>query len=483
MCATLHSRTHPKQRDAPPVEGDYPATTEPNVNLEQKLEQLKRAAQKPERDRDLEGQLENLRRREQPAKTLPAGLMPHGIEEYVQGRVQQHSFGEFFIAEQALPFGRPYGTVRVGDMAAADLAALNLFLTGSSLPDASRVVYLDTETTGLAGGAGTCAFLIGIGTVEGMQFVVRQFFLREYTEEKAMLAALAEALAGRDALVTFNGKTFDVPLLETRYTLARLRAPFQRLLHLDLLHPARKLWKLRLESCQLTNLERHVLGIERDGDVPGSEIPEIYFDYLRSGDARGLQPVFFHNALDVISMAALAVEMARSLRAAQQEDSAARPACQPRLAPLAALDLFSLSRIFERAGATDVSVAICRKALAAGLPEIIEPEAMWRLAAQHKRRKEFGAAVEIWRNLSLGPGAYAVAACRELAVHFEHRLRDVQAALECAEAALRLLQSSPEPDVQPLGRSVKHFIHRKTRLERKLTKAGGASTMACAPWA
>ncbi|HLI30171.1 MAG TPA: ribonuclease H-like domain-containing protein, partial [Terriglobia bacterium] len=389
------------------------------MNLEEKLRHLKRAAQKNPRDRDLEAQLEYLRRLEQPAKKLPAQRAPHQIEEYVEGRVQQHAFGEFFVAEQSLPFGRPYGTVRIGDVAAADLAALNLFLEGQSLPEASRLVYLDTETTGLVGDAGTCAFLIGIGTVEGAQFVVRQFFLREYTEEKAVLAALAEALDGRDGLVTFNGKAFDVPLLETRYTLARLCSPFSRLLHLDLLHPARRLWKLRVENCQLTNLERHVLGIEREGDVPGSEIPAIYFDYLRTGDARGLQPVFFHNALDIISTAALAVEMAHTLRAAQGE----APAASQQSRTEAGLDLFSLSRIFERAGATDVSLATCRKALAAGLPEPLEPRALWHLAVQHKRRREFEAAVEIWRELSRRPGGYAVEAYRELAIHFEHRRR------------------------------------------------------------
>ncbi len=439
------------------------------MNLEEKLRQLKRTAQKSSEDRDLAGQLEYLRMMEQPAKKLPAQRAPHQIEEYVEGRVQQHAFGEFFVAEQSLPFGRPYGTVRIGDVAAADLAALNLFLEGLSLPEASRLVYLDTETTGLAGGAGTCAFLIGIGMVEGAQFVVRQFFLREYTEEKAALAALAEALDGRDGLVTFNGKTFDVPLLETRYTLARLRAPFSRLLHLDLLHPARRLWKLRLENCQLTNLERHVLGIAREGDVPGSEIPGIYFDYLRTGDARGLQPVFFHNALDIISMAALAVEMARTLRAAQGEESAA----SRELRTQAGLDLFSLSRIFERAGATDVSLATCRRALAAGLPEPVEPRALWHLAAQHKRRREFEAAVEIWRDLSRRPGGYAVEAYRELAIHFEHRRRDAQSALEFTKAALALLGADAHARSNGLVRDehLKHFTHRKTRLERKLSRS------------
>ena len=216
-------------------------------------------------------------------RPLPAQRAAKGIEEYVEGVLAKNDFGEYFLARQAFPFGRPYGKLRIGDISTADLSPLNLLFPQAALPAPERLVYLDTETTGLAGGTGTCAFLIGIGTVEGTQFVVRQFFLRDYPEEKAVLRALAEILDSFDGLVTYNGKTFDVPLLETRYALARLKSPFGRLLHLDALHPSRRLWRLRLESCKLTDLESAVLGIEREGDVAGSEIPGIYFDYLRTG--------------------------------------------------------------------------------------------------------------------------------------------------------------------------------------------------------
>ncbi len=273
------------------------------MNLEQKLRQLKQASGSRDRDKELEQTLEYLRRLEnpQPTRKLPAQRFAKGIEEYVKGEVLKNSGGEFFLAREAFPFGRPYGKLRIGDIPSADLSPLNLVLRDAAMPDASRLVFLDTETTGLAGGTGTCAFLVGIGNVEGMKFVVRQFFLRDYPEEKAMLEALAEALEPCQGIVTFNGKTFDVPLLETRYALARMKSPLDRLIHFDALHPARRLWKLRLESCKLTDLEEAILGISREGDVPGSEIPAIYFDYLRTGDARGLQPVFYHNALDVVT--------------------------------------------------------------------------------------------------------------------------------------------------------------------------------------
>ena len=234
--------------------------------------------------------------------------------------------------------------------------------------------------------------------MEGTQFVVRQFFLRDYPEEKAVLHALAEILDSFDGLVTYNGKTFDVPLLETRYALARLKSPFGRLLHLDALHPSRRLWRLRLESCKLTDLESAVLGIEREGDVAGSEIPGIYFDYLRTGDARGLQPVFYHNALDIMTLAAVTVELARAMGDAGTLDSP--------------VDLFSLSRMFEVAGSREQSVATCQRALSGGLPEEIEARALHQLALQYKRQRQHELAIETWLELTRRPSPLATGSLR-----------------------------------------------------------------------
>ncbi|MBZ5542551.1 MAG: ribonuclease H-like domain-containing protein [Acidobacteriia bacterium] len=423
------------------------------MNLEEKLKQLKKAAAKSVREAELERQLDYLRRLEQSPRKLPAQRVPKGIEEYVEGHNKENEWGEFFLAVQALPFGRPYGKLRIGDLAGADLGPLRLVFANANLLDPGKLVYLDTETTGLAGGTGTCAFLIGIGALEGSQFVIRQLFLRDYPEEKAALAALAEALESYEGVVTFNGKTFDIPLLETRYSLARLKSPFQRLLHLDALHPARRMWKLRLASCELTNLERHVLGIAREGDVPGSEIPQIYFDYLRSGNAQALQPVFFHNALDIITLAALTVELARALSG---EGSLAA----------SSLDLFSLSRILDRARATDRSSAACRQALAQGLPESVEARGLWQLAVQHKRRREHEEAAELWNQLARREEPLALKALEELAIYYEHRRRDAVTALVFTTAALDRLRE----DTSALSLK-KRFARRHARLEKKTQSA------------
>lgn len=422
------------------------------MNLEKKLEQLKKAATESRRDAGLDRQLEYLRRLEERPRQLPAQRAAKGIEEYVDGRLEQNPSGGFFLARQALPFGRPYGKYRIGDLATADLGPLKLVFNQAPIPDAARLLYLDTETTGLAGGTGTVAFLIGIGAVEGSQFVVRQFFLRDYPDEKAALAALAEALENYEGMVTFNGKAFDIPLLETRYALARMKSPFMRLVHLDALHPARRLWKLRLETCKLTDLESAVLGIGREGDVEGSEIPGIYFDYLRTGNAQGLQPVFYHNALDIVTLAALTVELANVLSDTGKETIAS------------GLDLFSLSRILERAQATERSAETCRRALAKGLPQIVESQALWQLAAQHKRQRQHDLAVELWRELARRDTPLALRALEELAIHFEHRQRDVRAALEFTSAALQSMRWDPS------SAHFRKFSRRRERLERKANR-------------
>jgi hypothetical protein len=426
------------------------------MTLDEKLRQLKRASGTRDRDKDLEQTLEYLRCLENPlsARKLPAQRFAKGIEEYVEGEVVKNPRGEFFVAREAFPFGRPYGKLRIGDIPSADLSPLNLVLKDGAMPDASRLVFLDTETTGLAGGTGTCAFLIGIGKVEGMKFVVRQFFLRDYPEEKALLEALAEALKACEGLVTFNGKTFDVPLLETRYALARMKTPLAGLVHFDALHPARRLWKLRLESCKLTDLENSILGISREGDVPGSEIPAIYFDYLRTGDARGLQPVFYHNALDVVSLAALTVELARALG-----EGGAEALGSP-------LDLFSLSRILGTAGSKEKSIRTCRQALAGGLPQQVESQALKHLAAEFKRQRQHESAVELWLELSRREPPLAVEALEELAIHFEHHLRDLQQALEFTLSALARLEAEP-----PFAADRIRFARRMERLQRKLARA------------
>jgi uncharacterized protein YprB with RNaseH-like and TPR domain len=214
--------------------------------------------------------------------------------------------GKHYEAETFYASHRRHGSADIGSLAELPRDLLEIISSGSirDVPP-EEWAFLDTETTGLAGGTGTCAFLVGVGRITAEGFRIRQFFMRDYGEEASMLDALASHLAPFRVLITYNGRAFDQPLLETRYRLNRARPPFAGIEHLDLLFGARRLWKLRYENCRLVQLEQQVLGFERHGDVPGAMIPAIYFDYVRTGEMARLLPVFHHNVLDIVTLACL----------------------------------------------------------------------------------------------------------------------------------------------------------------------------------
>ena len=322
--------------------------------------------------------------------------------------------------------------------------------------DAKRWVFLDTETTGLAGGTGTCAFLVGIGMIEDGGFRVQLYFMRDFDEEHAMLDALAQTLAQYDTVITFNGKAFDVPLLETRYRLKRLRNPFRGVDHVDLLHPARRLWKERLGSCRLTNLESRVLGVERQGDIPGALIPQCYFDYLRSGDASKLAAVFHHNVLDIVSLACINSVLLTVLAA---PDRAGLRHGQ---------DIRGLARWLSKLGKEGQALGLYRKAIRSGLPRRDLFAALWETAQIERRAGRHDEQVQLLRDLARVSAMHRAAAFVELAKHYEHRLKDYSLALKMTRNAQRHAPSE-------------ELCHRERRILRKLgaaTKDGksGATT-------
>jgi uncharacterized protein YprB with RNaseH-like and TPR domain len=372
------------------------------------------------------------------------------LEELIQGRRVENERGEFFAVETDIHLDGRHGDLSLSRFRTLAPESVGILTGERELDgfDLGRAVFLDTETTGLAGGTGTAAFLVGIGFLDGDRFRVRQYFMRDYPEEAAMLHGVAEDLRGRKRLVTYNGRTFDAPLLEARYRLNREPYPLADWAHLDLLHPARRLWKQRLESCRLQFLESELLGLHRYGDVPGADIPRIYFDYVRSRgrDARALAAVLEHNRLDVLSLAALAVLACDWVQEALAED--------PR-------DVYCLGRVFERAELYERSDEQYRRVVGSGGGDGVRVPSLLRLAARAKRTGDHRAAASLWEEAA---GSGDCRALRELAMHHEHRSRDLAAALLAVDRALDRLNGWDD------RRAATDFRRRRERIRAKLER-------------
>src|SRR5215467_12033758 len=287
--------------------------------------------------------------------------------------------------------------------------------TRAALDDPSKWLFLDTETTGLAGGTGTYAFLVGLAWWDAGGLQVEQFLMRDFTEEYSLLQELAERVKDRPVLVTFNGKSFDWPLLENRFAMTRSIASPKLAAHLDLLHPSRALWKLRLGSVRLAELERSVLdarqlGWHRGDDIESALIPQYYFDYLRGGPAQPIVGIVRHNQLDLRGLAALFGKM----NALLSDSEGILQDCE-------SLDLFGLSRFLQRRGEAARAHAACSQALAIGLPADVRPKAQRKLVLMAKRRGEYAQAAEIWENM-VAHSQDEVHACEQLAIHYERRV-------------------------------------------------------------
>jgi uncharacterized protein YprB with RNaseH-like and TPR domain len=391
------------------------------------------------------------------------------------------------------PLSRTLSDSRLPAAASEAIAVNSRFPTGAeceatapaadSRQAAQPLWFLDLETTGLAGGAGTQAFLVGCAWLDQNGFAVRQFLLPGYEHERALLGEVA-AWATRPsapsvssvpsaALVTFNGRSFDVPLMETRYVLHRQPFPLEGRPHVDMLHPARRLWRARGEwegsseaSCSLGTLEKLLAGVHRVGDVPGFEIPSRYFRFVRDGNARPLEAVLEHNRLDLLS---LALVMARALTLVERGPSAAR----------SPYECLGLGRIYDRAGRRDEAEAAYLQAIdrlgrVGRDPETLG-DALRRLAYCRRRAGRWREAAEVWQRLAdlpRCPPGLRHEAREALAIYHEHRARD----LNTAHAHARQLFTNPVS-----GRQRDAAEHRLRRLERKLARKTMGSSLFLEP--
>jgi uncharacterized protein YprB with RNaseH-like and TPR domain len=314
------------------------------------------------------------------------------------------------LIDQFLPASAWHGRVAFRDIHDVSLS----FLAGGEEPEREGLLFIDTETTGLAGGTGTVAFVLGLARIEDDVVHVRQYFLTSFTAEPAMLTQALTWMRGAGHLVSFNGKSFDIPLLVTRYRLARIEATLSGLPHIDLLHRTRAAFRRYWPDCRLQTAEQYLLKLYRHDDMPGYLIPQVWADLLRRGETRGLRGIIEHNGTDVLSLIALASVLGRAYAEPGQ----------------CAADPLGIARAHRRAGDDSTALLHLRDH-----GEVLVDDAQLELAALYARSGQWEEAVPIWELLA---GRGVARAMERLAKYCEHRQRDFGAALDWTERMLAL---------------------------------------------
>ena len=419
-------------------------------------EQSQTTATSPERlsqlndlRRRIESVVTGAQARNASAKAEVASRGNQGLMEILNGCEIENEHGRFFLVSDLLSGSSRHGHRNIREAFDFDMTAAGMLANNPILGDytSSDALFLDTETTGLAGGTGTMAFLIGLGWFEEGHFQVRQILARDFGDEKAALAYLREIASGKKFLVTFNGKAFDVNLLSTRFILNRMPGCLAELPHLDLLHPSRRILGHRLENCRLATLEEEILGVRREGDIPGWEIPQRYFDWLRRRDPRLLAGIFEHNRLDVISMATLTAHL---------------------------IDVLTAHALAQHTHEDDYLAAarlLLKRANAQGVKKILDIfhddtcqefsiQSQKKLAQLYKRTGRINEAAHIWQQMAACE-PYEFYAISEMAKYLEHHTRDYIQAKDMVENALsgKNLFSNEERD---------SLSHRLKRLNKRL---------------
>lgn len=419
----------------------------------------------------------------------PAGL--DAVAELLDGEWHESSGQQYLVIDRTYPPGHRHGHMVIADWAPESEGCWPVLTLLEPAMTRTQLLFIDLETTGLAGGAGTHAFLVGCGWFDGAAFRVRQFLLARYGAERALLEEVAGIAADAGALVTYNGKAFDLPLIETRFLFHRVRAPFTAMPHVDLLHTARRLWRpgdarrpvaarpssiRRSDSstigcepedresadmratCRLCSVEQLVLGHIREFDVPGYDIPSRYFHYVRSGDPRPLVGVLEHNRLDLLSLALLTARIARLL---DEGGGAAR----------SAREAIGLGQLYQRAGLPADALPCFARAASMEADICTVAEALRGYALLSRRTHRYEEAAGAWRrmlDLHACPPRLLQEASEALAVHHEHREANLRLARDFARQALHFTTSASRAQA---------VSYRLTRLDRKLaalTTAPGA---------
>ena len=420
------------------------------MDLKERLNRLTSISKsQPEEKSQVLGDLrQRLDRLLEPKKTYQKkAIIP--IEKLVNGEVISIPEGETFLAKEDFT-----ADFRCGEMALADVLNIptypaHLLSRDERLKelDFRKALFLDTETTGLTGGTGTFAFMVGLGFFQEDRFSVHQFFMRDYSEEGASLSLLKNVIDSFQFLVTFNGRQFDIPLLETRFILSRMMTKIREMPNFDLLYPSRKIWKGAYENCRLATLESRLLGVERMDDIPSEWIPSLYFEYIQTGDARKISQVFYHNRMDILSMVALAGR----IHLVYHDPQAARPR--------KGIEHFALGRLFWEHGQREKAIP-CFEIALKRCDDDLSWEVMKWLSMAFKKTGQGEKARSLWEEMVVWPYKKDAFPYVELAKYHEHRVKDCDRAMAYVDEALELIPSHQQGEIELLR-------HRRRRLEQK----------------
>lgn len=381
----------------------------------------------------------------------------HEITNVVPGELVGDDEAGFYRVREVFPLHAAHGNAAIGDVlqAAGEMIALAANDDALLAFNPRTTIFIDTETTGLSGGAGTICFLVGIGYFTEEGFCLDQCFLRDYDDEEAMVSYLAERFAETTCLVSYNGKSFDLPLLRSRFI--QNRAPFRLdgFLHYDLVHAARRMWRRRLGDCSLQNVERTILGIERQGDVPSYLIPQLWLDYLRSRDARRLKPVFYHHKTDILSLVTLTAHLAQAMAIPHGRGFEH------------AEDRLSLLRLHFAQKRYDEVLALAERVLEELEDATHRGLCLEMLANAAKRRAQWDVMERAWHRVR-DEFPRHLSARLELAKYYEHRAGDLLRAETMCLEAIALYEETRAVYEAELHSAA--FAHRLDRIRRKLAR-------------
>jgi len=426
------------------------------MNLRDRLERLTSISKPDMEDRsqvlhELRGKLDRVL---EPRKTYrKRECLP--IEQLIQGETVSTPYGEAFQVKGQFPSDYRYGEMALSEILSIPTYPAHLLSRDERFKDLDlrKTLFLDTETTGLSGGTGTFVFMVGLGFFHEDEFLTLQLFMRDYSEERACLFLLNQFLDSFQFLVTFNGRHYDIPLLETRFILSRMNSRVREMPNFDLLFPSRKIWKGAYENCRLVTLEARLLGMGRENDIPSEWIPHFYFEYVQTGDAREIQRVFYHNRMDILTMVAL---MGR-IHLVYHDPQAARPR--------KGVEHFSLGRLFWDHGLREKAIP-CFEIALRRCDDALAWEVMRWLSLAFKKTGQAEKARSLWEEMATWPHQKEAFPLIELAKYHEHRLKDLEKAIAYVDQALDRIP----PDRQ---REMELLLQRKQRIEGKRVRLSG----------